>query len=115
MYYYKDIAAHCQVSRRVIHVNGEVKSSVHVNERGWGRYEDHIWEGMASERRVLTRRSAAGAKGFCAALRSFVDSLVSRRVLARRSAAGAMSFALLCVLPLRCGLCGASLRRLWLR
>ena len=71
MYYYKDIAAHCQVSRRVIHVNGEVKSSVHVNERGWGRYEDHIWEGMASERRVLTRRSAAGARGLCDALRSF--------------------------------------------
>ena len=73
-------------------------------------------EGMeAAERRVLARRYAAGARDERVALRSAAALRLSRRVLARRSAAGAMSFALLCVLPLRCGLCGASLRRLWLR
>ena len=89
MYYYKDIAAHCQVSRRVIHVNGEVKSSVHVNERGWGRYEDHIWEGMAAERRVFTRRSAVGANGVGVALRSFAALRDLWRVLAPLMAAAA--------------------------
>ena len=79
MYYYKDIAAHCQVSRRVIHVNGEVKSSVHVNERGWGRYENHIWEGMAAERRVLRGALPQGQGVSGVALRSTATLRLSRR------------------------------------
>ena len=38
-----------------------------------------------------------------------------RRVLARRSALLQRDGVLLCVLPLHCGLCGAFLRRFWLR
>ena len=54
-----------------------------------GIYEDHIWEGMAAERRVLTRRSAAGANGVGVALRSAVALRAVWRVLASLLAAAA--------------------------
>ena len=43
----------------------------------------YCWLGMeAAERRVLTRRSGAGARGWCVALRSAVALRAVRRVLA---------------------------------